>query len=94
MVTENRSMITENRSMITENQNRASIDEALNVEKHKLIKLTRYILKDVDKIKETVANVEGCLKGLEYMKNKIKIDKLFAKKIKHKMYILKNLAEL
>jgi hypothetical protein len=51
-------------------------------------------LKDVEKIKETVANIEGSLKGLEYIKNRIKIDKLFGKKIKQKMHILKNIAEL
>lgn len=59
-----------------------------------MIKLTRYLLKDVEKIKETVANIEGSLKGLEYIKNRIKIDKLFGKKIKQKMHILKNIAEL
>ncbi len=44
---------------------RGSVDETSNnVEKQKLVKLTRFLLKDVNKIKESVANLEGAMKGI------------------------------
>ena len=54
-------------------------------EKLKTIKLTRYLLKDVDKLKHAMANIDSSIKVIEYIKNRMRSDKGFNKKIKSKI---------
>lgn len=49
-------------------------------------------MKDIDKIKETIANLEASMKLIEYIQNRGKSDKLFHKKIKSKLSLLQKMS--
>ena len=69
------------------------MDEGNQVDKQRVMKLSRFLLKDVDKLKQTVANIEGCLKGLEYIKRRMRGDRQFHKKIKAKINKIRDIFE-
>lgn len=68
-----------------------SIDDGNQGEKLRVMKLTRYLLKDVDKLKHAVANIECSIKGLEYIKKRVKNDRKFNKKIKNKINLIRDI---
>lgn len=63
--------------------------DELGGENKKVVKLTRYLLKDIDKLKEAMANIEGSLRGIEYIRQRVQNDKLFHRKIKQKLIMLR-----
>jgi RNAse (barnase) inhibitor barstar len=63
---------------------KSNAEELVN-DVQKEVKFKRYLLKNVDKLKEAISNIEGSIRGIEYIRKRIKEDKPYHKRIKGKI---------